>query len=281
MTPSLNTPHTLALGIDEYRRRHSAVREEMGRRGIDVLMVTKPANIHYLTGYEACWYPWRLPLGVAVVRDTEDLVVFDWTRHAAYATDATLHTDTILFEYSDAIEVASSALSRLGPASGRIGLEWSSPTPAAPIVSSLAESLRDHGSEIVSGDWTVDSIALYKSDPEIEIIRRAASIADDALIDLGSRLRPGMTQIDVSVLLTQLLIERGSEYAATNPLVSSGSDAWRDIHGFPTARKLADDDVVSVRLLCRRASIPREPRSYIRARPPLRASPRDARSGRG
>jgi Xaa-Pro aminopeptidase len=242
----MHAPASLPFGPNEYLRRHAGVREEMERRGIDVLFVTKPANIHYLTGYDACWYPWRLPLGVAILLDSSEIVVLDWTRHADYVNNETVHTGTVLFEYADAVEIASRELARLGPRTKRFGLEWSSPTPSAPIISSLAESLGSRGAAIVAGDWTVDTVALYKSEPEVAAVRRAAVIADSAMTSLGEQLRPGMTQIEASALLTSLLVERGSEYAATNPLVSSGPDAWRDIHGSPSSRRLQEDDIVSV-----------------------------------
>ncbi len=37
----------------EYGRRQSAVRQRMAAAGIDVLLVSDPANINYMTGYDA------------------------------------------------------------------------------------------------------------------------------------------------------------------------------------------------------------------------------------
>src|SRR6185312_10163007 len=36
----------------EYRRRPQAIREEMARRGLDLLIVNDVANQHYITGYD-------------------------------------------------------------------------------------------------------------------------------------------------------------------------------------------------------------------------------------
>ena len=60
---------SLPFPLEEYRARRCRVQAAMDDRGIDVLYVTSPANLCYLTGYEAIWYPSRLPLGLAVVRD--------------------------------------------------------------------------------------------------------------------------------------------------------------------------------------------------------------------
>src|ERR1044072_518922 len=101
MSPALPFPEY------EYRQRRERVRDEMAARGIDVLYVTSPPNLLYLTGYQAGWYPPRppppvflcaptpptllslpgsravgspprLPVGVVLVRDAPDAVVFDW-----------------------------------------------------------------------------------------------------------------------------------------------------------------------------------------------------------
>ncbi|TIP79315.1 MAG: ectoine hydrolase DoeA, partial [Mesorhizobium sp.] len=38
--------------LDEYRNRLSAIRTEMARRGLDLLVVNDVANQHYITGYD-------------------------------------------------------------------------------------------------------------------------------------------------------------------------------------------------------------------------------------
>jgi Xaa-Pro aminopeptidase len=87
---------------------------------------------------------------------------------------------------------------------------------------------------------------LYKSPTEVERVRRAAAIADDAMLQLGKDLKPGMTELEVSAHLTGLLAQRGSEIAAIPPLVNSGPTAWADTHAFPSRRKLEPGDVVAV-----------------------------------
>ena len=41
----------LPFDLKEYRGRVTKVREEMGKNGIDALVVCTPANLNYLTGY--------------------------------------------------------------------------------------------------------------------------------------------------------------------------------------------------------------------------------------
>jgi Xaa-Pro aminopeptidase len=120
----------------------------MESRGIDVLYVTSPANLCYLTGYEAIWYPNRLPLGLAIARDQPEIVFFDWTRHHAYVTTRVLCDEIVLFDYGSAPRTVVEAFSARGWSGRIVALEWSSLNPAAPLTSELAGLLRNAGATL-------------------------------------------------------------------------------------------------------------------------------------
>lgn len=220
---------TLALPFSqtEYRLRRERVRDEMAARGIDVLFVTSPPNLLYLTGYEAIWYPPRLPVGAVLVRDAREVVAFDWVRHEGYVRDAVLCDDAVFFEYADAVAVAVDAFRSRGWTDGSVGLEESSANPTAAVLNELSRALSSAGARVTSGDWVVDRVRLYKSESELRRIRMAADMADRALERLREDLRPGLSELEVSAHVAALLAEEGSEIAATPPLVSSGPEAWR------------------------------------------------------
>jgi Xaa-Pro aminopeptidase len=185
----------------EYLAREATVRAVMAARNVDVLYVTSPANLVYLTGYEAVWYPWRLPLGCAVVREPDALIFFDWTRHEAYARLHARHDELVLFDYGDAVDVVTRALGSRGLTTGTVAVEWCSQTPAAPVTSAMAGALEALGAEIVSGDWLVDGVRLLKSKVELQRVRRAAAVADEAFAALAHELHPGLTEIQVSAMV--------------------------------------------------------------------------------
>jgi Xaa-Pro aminopeptidase len=236
----------LPFADGEYASRRERVREEMAARGIDVLYVTSPPNLLYLTGYEAIWYPPRLPVGVALVRDEDVAVVFDWSRHEGYVRDAVRCDDAVFFEYGDAPQVVAKAFRARGWLDGAVGLEPVALNPTTAVLNAVADELSAAGARVVPGDWTVDRVRLYKSPTELDRIRLAADMADRAFERLQEDLRPGMSELEASAHVHALLAEEGSEIAATPPLVSSGPDAWRDTHAFPGHRLLAPGDVVSV-----------------------------------
>ena len=58
------------FSVGEYGERVEKVRREMGRREIDLLLVSSPPNITYLTGYDMVWYYLTSPVSVAVHADS-------------------------------------------------------------------------------------------------------------------------------------------------------------------------------------------------------------------
>lgn len=236
----------LPFPADEYRERQRRARAEMAARGIELLYVTSPPNIQYLTGYEAIWFPNRLPVGVLIDVAREDTLFFDWKRHEPYVSTSVFCDEARYFQYGESARVVCEAVAARGRAQARIALEQFSLNPSAPVMTALGDALRAQGATLLSGDWVIDRLRLYKSPAEIACVRRAGEIADRAMLRLRERLKPGLSEAEVSALLNLLLAEEGSEPAATQPLVNSGPTAWVDVHAFPSQRRLQAGDVISV-----------------------------------
>jgi len=234
----------LPFSVEEYEQRRGHLRDAMAERNIDLLYVTQPANLLYLTGYEAIWYPPRLPVGALIDRHSRSVAILDWDRHAGYVKSSVLGNDFVLFGYGESSETIRAYLASRHWLNRCLALEWSSPNPTAPVMTELAQHLAAAGVRIVSGDWIVDNLRLYKSPTEVACVRKAAAMADRAMQKLWGELRPGLTELAISTRLTQLLSEEGSELAATPTLVNSGPHAWRDVHSFPSQRVLQAGDVV-------------------------------------
>jgi ectoine hydrolase len=230
----------------EYRARAGRVRDEMSRRGVDVLFVMSPANICYLTGFESVWYPPRAPLGVAVSRSDDRLVFLDYERHETLVRRSALFDDAVFYRYDDAIDSIVAAFQRREWIEGTIGIEWWTQTPGGPLVREIAERLAAVGASIADGDWIVDRVRAVKSEAELSCIRRAAEIVDNAFADLLESVRPGQTELQVAARLDTAMAEHGGEHAAIRTMVSAGPDVWCRTHSPPSRRTLEVGDVVYV-----------------------------------
>ena len=236
----------LPFPIEEYRTRAGRVRDEMGRRGVDVLYVMSPANLCYLTGFESIWYPPRAPLGVVVTRDSDKVVFVDYERHRALVEMTALFDDAVFFTYETAVATVADAFRTRGWAQGTVGIEWHSRSPAGPLIHEVAAALRDRGAEIVSGDWIVDRVRAVKSPAELRAVRAAAAIADQAFLEISEHMRPGRTELEVAGELGAIMAGLGGEEAAIRTMVSAGPLVWCKTHGAPTRRRIEHGDVVYI-----------------------------------
>ncbi len=236
----------LPFALAEYRDRERRVRDEMTRRGIDVLYVMSPANLNYLTGFESIWYPPRAPLG-AILRAAEPGLVFvDYERHQNHALNAAHWDETVFVDYAGALETVFGVFTDRGWTKGTVGIEWHTVAPAAPLVKAVADGLAERGAEIVDGDWVVDRVRLVKSPAEVECVRKASEIVDNAFAQLPEFVQPGMTEIEIAGRLEFAMAEQGGEHSGVRTMVSAGPLVWCQTHFAPTRRPVEVGDVMYV-----------------------------------
>ena len=236
----------LPFPISEYRDRAERVRARMREREVDVLFVTSPANLCYLTGFESIWYPPRAPVAVVVAADSDRLVFCDYERHETLARETAHYDDAVFYRYEDVLDTIADTFRGRGWLDGAIGIERWSPAPGAPLLDALAARLGELGGRIVSGDWVVDRVRLVKSPAELVCVRRAGEIVDAAFAALPGEVRLGMTELQIASRLDGLMAELGGEPAAIRTMVSAGPDVWARTHGAPGRRPVERGDVMYV-----------------------------------
>jgi Xaa-Pro aminopeptidase len=236
----------LPFPAEEYRDRASRVRERMRERGVEVLFVTSPPNLCYLTGFESVWYPPRAPVGVVVCAGDERLVFCDYERHETLVRETAHYDDAVFYRYEDVLDTIAATFRDRGWLADGIGLERWSQAPGAPLVEALAGRLGELGGRVVEGDWIVDRVRLVKSAAEVECVRRAAAIVDAAFADLVEHVRPGQTELQIAARLDSVMADHGGEGAAIRTMVSAGPDVWCRTHAAPSRRPIEVGDVMYV-----------------------------------
>lgn len=237
---------SLPFPVGEYRDRARRVRAELERRGIDVLYVTSPANMCYLTGFESIWYPPRAPLGVVVARESDELVFVDYERHQSLVEQTAHFDDAIFFTYETALDTVATEFARRGWTAGTVGIERNSKSPAPPLLEAVAAKLAERGARIVGGDWAVDRVRLVKSPAELERVRRASEIVDAAFLALPEIVRPGLTELQIAARLNSVMADHGGEEAAIRTMVSAGPLVWCKTHAASSRRPVETGDVMYV-----------------------------------
>ena len=186
----------------EFARRHAAVRAMMAKRGLDVLIAhvtfAMPANVRYLAG----WGPYgNGPAFLLFPANRDPLLLVGIFSHVARAQRRSVVA--VEFAGPNPGVTLAERLQDLGLHRARIGLVEvdSARNRGMPSVmlDELRQRLPDASFEYVTQD--IEMIRRFKSDEEIAILERAASMAEQALEAMAGAARPGNTEWDLAAAI--------------------------------------------------------------------------------
>ncbi len=166
------------------------------------LLVTAPANIVYLTGFESS--------NAAVLVEEERVRLFSDFRYAEAARAV---------EGVEFTQVARNLFAALASElSGRIAFE------ADALRYSAYATLKDAGLELIPRRGTVEALRAVKDEEELARIRQAAGITDRMFERLADEKFVGETARNVAWKIAQLFHELGAEDLAFPPVVGAGAN---------------------------------------------------------
>lgn len=206
----------------EYARRLHDVRTRMEAAGVDILIVTSPENICYLSGFESVAYFVQQALIVDLASEPA-LVVRALEVPNAQASSIFQH----VVGYQDH-EGGSSAIARTVSAfgaHGRAGIELRSRSLTNMQLSEIRHALPNH--EFVDSFGVVEGARLVKSDAELICIRRAGQIVQAGIRASLDALALGRSERDVAATAYKSTIEAGSDWTGAPAFVSSGPRSAR------------------------------------------------------
>jgi Xaa-Pro dipeptidase len=207
----------------EYETRIANVRAELTQRKLDLLLVSSPENIFYLSGYGTKGvFAFQM---LAVPADGE--LVFVTRRIEAGNVELVLGDSEIreYATYGDTDSPGKAVIDLLvhrGLTRGRIGVEKQNWFLTVSRLEELASGLPE--AEFVDATSVVEDLRLIKSPAELAYLRQAAAISDQAATDGIDAVRAGAQDNDVAIAVICSLIRHGSEYVATWPNIKTG---WR------------------------------------------------------
>ncbi|MBS4100055.1 M24 family metallopeptidase [Tsukamurella paurometabola] len=212
----------------DHARRRDTLRAALARHepALDALLVTDLDNVRYLAGFTGS------NGALLIAADPAD---------DAIATDGRYLTQ-VAEQSGDlrAVIERDVAKALLAEARGTVGFE------------ATAVSYADHArlapeAHLVPTTRLVETLREVKDDGEIELLRRACAISDQALaalVDEGA-IRPGATETQVARRLENLMYELGAEAVAFETIVAAGPNSAIPHHR-PTDAVLAAGDFVKI-----------------------------------
>ncbi|MBP3657557.1 MAG: aminopeptidase P family protein [Clostridia bacterium] len=207
--------------------RLARVRALMCRDGLDQLIVTQPQAIYYLTGL------WCNPM------DRLDALVIthDRCRLLCYVLAVIEPEDCEVTIYSD----TGVTVDRLGGLL-RAGVTGVDGYMHSRFLLPLMQLRSDISFRVSS---CVEEARMIKTPEEVALLRRASEITDAVFADAFTRLRPGMTELELGAVFSDGFMAQGVGRFAGDPMVCFGAGSAEPHHN-PGNAQLTPGDAVCV-----------------------------------
>ena len=179
------------------------IRQKIAALGADALLVTQPANVRYLSGFST-------PADARVlITEAKALLLTDGRYTAQAKEESRLEVDIFM---GDKIERAA---------------ELAKPYKLAVEAENLTlEQFEDLSKKLthkpIASTELVSSFRRIKTPEELELIRSAAQITDEAFSHILNIIKAGMSEVAVALELEGFMRRKGAERKAFDITVASG-----------------------------------------------------------
>jgi len=220
------------------KARREKARAHLPALEVDALLVMKPVNVRYLTGFSGS--NGQLILGAEDVFLTDPRYEEQSSHECADIRREIYYTSAkMIGESAGMYGTLGSVVNAMG--FKRLGVEATSMTLAA------ARAIRGvlPNVELVETDNVVEELRAIKDESEVEALRTACMYGDRALDALLPQLKEGLTEIDVATILEFEMRRAGSQGLSFETIAAFGEQA-AEPHHQPTARTLRSGDLIKL-----------------------------------
>ncbi|KHF38482.1 M24 family metallopeptidase [Halalkalibacter okhensis] len=215
----------------EYKQRLVKTKERMTQEGVEVLLITDPANMCYLSGYDGWSFYVHQMLLVMIDEEQPIWIGRGMDANVAKVTSWLYHDNIIPYpdDYVQSttkhpMDFVANILKEIGQSKRTIGVEKDNYYFTAKCYEQLKLGLPN----AVFKDSTnlVNWVRIIKSDAEIEYIRKAARIVEKTMYVGIQSIAHGVRECDVAAKIYEAQIsgtkEFGGDYPAIVPLMPAG-----------------------------------------------------------
>lgn len=210
--------------------RVQALRAAIAQAELDGLLVLRPENRAYITGFTGS-------AGWVVVTAEKAYLITDF-RYIEQASEQAPHFE-IIRQTGDAAEVLSAKLHELG--CKRLGFERDYVTVALydGLKSALAEV------DLVPTHQMVEELRQVKDEEERGLMQRATEIAEHAFLHILNQIKPGVSEREIALEMEHYMRKLGADGVAFDTIVASGTRSSLP-HGRASEKLIAKGDFITM-----------------------------------
>lgn len=205
------------------------LRKVLGENDLDAILITSPYNRRYVTNFTGT-------AGVAIVSKEDARFVTDF-RYIEQANEQAANFKIV--EHKQPIhQELNEQLKELNV--NKLGFEKDHVTFS---MYELYEKSMDV--ELVPVSGLVEELRLIKTTEELDVLKQAAKIAEDAFVHIQSYLKPGAKEIDISNELEFYMRKLGADSSSFETIVASGYRGALP-HGVASDKKIQSGELVTL-----------------------------------
>ena len=225
---------------DELTDRRNKVAAEMQSRGLDALLIFRQESMYYLTGYDTTGYSQFQCLYMSA-GGTLILLTRSADLRQAHLTsvieDVRIWVDST--DSNPGLDLRQ-ILEEQGCRGGNLGVEleaWCLTGRRWEFVKAGLDGFCTHE----DASTLVSQMRIIKSPAELEYVRRAAALADEALVEAHSLATPGRPEQEILAAMESAIFRGGGDYPASRFIIGSGAQAL-NVRNFTGYADLGNND---------------------------------------
>ncbi|KJS22443.1 MAG: hypothetical protein VR72_05145 [Clostridiaceae bacterium BRH_c20a] len=215
-------------------KRIDKLKEKLILLGLDSFLVMSPLNRRYLSGFTGT-------SGILLITLKQSFLFTDF-RYIEQATSQALKYQILKHDFPFT-KTLLEVLKRMPIET--MGIE--SDFVTCKQFNELEEQL--NSIKILPQEGIIEGLRLLKDEDEINCIKKAAQIADDAFDYILGVIKPGMKEIDVALKLEFFMRSQGAAAPSFETIVASGSRSALP-HGVASEKNIEKGDLVTMDFGC-------------------------------
>ena len=221
---------------EEYSLRFEKVKKKMSEKDLDILIISDPSNMNYLTGYDG--WSFYVPQGVIIALDKDEPIWFGRKQDSNGARITTFLKEENILGYPENLiqsppshpyDYVANFIHENKWEKKNIGVEMDSYYYTAENHNRLLSKCPN--ANFKNGHLIVNWIRYIKSDAEIAFMQEGAKLVQAGMQTAYNEIKPGVKQSYVAGKIQQTLLagndqtQIGGEYSGLNIILASGKSA--------------------------------------------------------
>ena len=214
----------LHFSVEEFKNRKDKVIKLLNEEKLDAILMFRQESMYWLTGYDTFGYVFFQTL---VLDKKGNIILLTRAPDLRQAQNTSNINDIRIWvdrNGSDPTEDLKIILDELNLKGKNIGVEYEAYGLTGRNALRLNKSLKNYCS-IEDNSELITKLRVIKSSEEIDYVKKAANLADQALDEVWKHAKAGVSESKILAEMNKVIFEGGGDYPANEFIIGSGKNA--------------------------------------------------------